>query len=144
MSMRHIKVTAQLDKIRHVTRTPLRRQNLRCSHYLFLYSDHVNLEQHFFSMKELCCVTDEARVYPLVTLNGSRSKHIDLFRQTRVCMSTDVFFLRCIFFLKSAKTRIFFMKDAVSLLWSSGFPRIDECHAAIFFLSPITCGACSK
>lgn len=36
-----------------------------CSHYLFLYSDHVSLEQHILSMKELCRVAHEVRVYPL-------------------------------------------------------------------------------
>lgn len=48
-----------------------------CSHYLFLYSDHLSHEQHILSMKELCRVAHEVRVYPLVTLDGSRSKHID-------------------------------------------------------------------
>ena len=48
-----------------------------CSHYLSLYSSHVSLEQHILSMKELCRVADEVRVYPLVTLDGKRSEHID-------------------------------------------------------------------
>lgn len=48
-----------------------------CSHYLFLYTEHVSLEQHILSMKELCRVAHEVRVYPLVTLDGSRSQHID-------------------------------------------------------------------
>ena len=48
-----------------------------CSHYLFLYSDHVNLEQHINSMKELCRVAHEVRVYPLVMLDGKRSEYID-------------------------------------------------------------------
>ncbi|MBL6957135.1 MAG: class I SAM-dependent methyltransferase [Chlorobium phaeobacteroides] len=48
-----------------------------CSHYLFLYSDHVSLEQHISSMKELCRVAYEVRIYPLVTLAGKRSPHLD-------------------------------------------------------------------
>jgi len=48
-----------------------------CSHFLFLYSDHVSLEQHILSMKELCRVAREVRVYPLVTLDGKRSPHIE-------------------------------------------------------------------
>ncbi len=48
-----------------------------CSHYLFLYSDHVSLEQHILSMKELCRVANEVRVYPLVTLEGKPSGHLD-------------------------------------------------------------------
>ncbi len=47
-----------------------------CSHYLFLYSDHVDLEQHIQSMKELCRVSKEVRVYPLLTLNGEISPHL--------------------------------------------------------------------
>ncbi len=48
-----------------------------CSHYLFLYSEHVDLEEHLLSMKELCRVSNEVRVYPLVTLEGKRSRHLD-------------------------------------------------------------------
>lgn len=48
-----------------------------CSHYLFLYSDHETLEQHVLAMKELCRVAREVRVYPLVTLAGRRSPHLD-------------------------------------------------------------------
>jgi hypothetical protein len=47
-----------------------------CSHYLFLYSDHVNQEQHTASMKELCRVAKEVRVYPLLSLDGKKSKHL--------------------------------------------------------------------
>ena len=47
-----------------------------CSHYLFLYSEHVDLEQHIKSMKELCRVSKEVRVYPLLTLNGEVSPHL--------------------------------------------------------------------
>ena len=43
-----------------------------CSHYLFLYSDHINKEQHIASMKELCRVAKEIRVYPLLSLDGRK------------------------------------------------------------------------
>ena len=48
-----------------------------CSHYLFLYSGHISLEQHMLSMKELCRVANEVRVYPLVTLEGELSPYLD-------------------------------------------------------------------
>lgn len=48
-----------------------------CSHYLFLYSDHVNQAQHILSVKELCRVAKEVRIYPLLSLNGAKSKHLD-------------------------------------------------------------------
>ena len=47
-----------------------------CSHFLFLYSEHFNLEQHIISMKELCRVAAEVRVYPLISLEGIVSKHL--------------------------------------------------------------------
>jgi hypothetical protein len=49
-----------------------------CSHYLFLYSEHVNLEQHILSMKELCRVASEVRVYPLLSISGNtESPHLE-------------------------------------------------------------------
>lgn len=48
-----------------------------CSHYLFLYSKHVNCEQHIASMRELCRVANEARVYPLLSLDNKQSAHLD-------------------------------------------------------------------
>lgn len=59
-----------------------------CSHYLFLYSSHISLEQHLLSMLELCRVAKEVRVYPLVSLNGTRSKHLS---PVRVKLSDDGF-----------------------------------------------------
>ncbi|MHB1380143.1 MAG: SAM-dependent methyltransferase [Desulfurivibrionaceae bacterium] len=48
-----------------------------CSHYLFLYSDHVNQKQHIESMKELCRVAKEVRVYPLLSIgNNKMSPHL--------------------------------------------------------------------
>ncbi|MDF1690657.1 MAG: SAM-dependent methyltransferase [Cycloclasticus sp.] len=48
-----------------------------CSHYLFLYSEHVNQEQHIQSMKELCRVSREVRVYPLLSIgNNQVSPHL--------------------------------------------------------------------
>lgn len=49
-----------------------------CSHYLFLYSEHVNQEQHILSMKELCRVAKEVRVYPLLSISSNKeSSHLD-------------------------------------------------------------------
>lgn len=47
-----------------------------CSHFLFLYSDHFDLEQHIQGMRELCRVAAEVRVYPLLSLDGQPSKHL--------------------------------------------------------------------
>ncbi len=48
-----------------------------CSHYLFLYSEHVDQAQHILAMKELCRVAKEVRVYPLLGLDGRQSKHLE-------------------------------------------------------------------
>lgn len=48
-----------------------------CSHYLFLYGEHVNQEQHISSIKELCRVADEIRIYPLLSLDGKKSKYLN-------------------------------------------------------------------
>lgn len=47
-----------------------------CSHYLFLYSKHVDLSQHLLAMNELCRVAREVRVYPLIALDGTLSPHL--------------------------------------------------------------------
>ena len=53
-----------------------------CSHYLFLYSEHVNLEQHIASILELCRVAKEVRIYPLLSLNGEISPHLNSVIET--------------------------------------------------------------
>ncbi|MFL1465340.1 class I SAM-dependent methyltransferase [Marinobacter sp. HN1S83] len=48
-----------------------------CSHYLFLYSAHVDEVAHLASMRELCRVASEVRVFPVISLDGEASKHLD-------------------------------------------------------------------
>ena len=48
-----------------------------CSHFLFLYSEQVSRDEHVESLKELCRVAKEVRVYPLVALNGEVSPHLN-------------------------------------------------------------------
>lgn len=48
-----------------------------CSHYLFLYSEHVSQKQHILSVKELCRVAKEVRIYPLLSIgNNVESPHL--------------------------------------------------------------------
>ncbi len=66
-----------------------------CSHYLFLYSEHVNLQLHIASIRELCRVATEVRIYPLVSLNGELSQHLpevisQLSRLGLVCTRENV------------------------------------------------------
>ena len=48
-----------------------------CSHYLFLYSNHITLQHHLDAIQELARVAKEVRIYPLVTLSGELSAHIE-------------------------------------------------------------------
>lgn len=48
-----------------------------CSHFLFLYSEQVSLQQHLDSMLELTRVAKEVRGYPLVTLKADPSPYIE-------------------------------------------------------------------
>jgi hypothetical protein len=57
-----------------------------CSHFLFLYSDHVDGAAHLASMRELCRVASEVRVFPVISLDGKISKHLD---SVMTALSTD-------------------------------------------------------
>ncbi len=48
-----------------------------CAHFLFLYSDRLGLDFHIESLIELSRVASEVRVFPLLNMDGKRSKHAD-------------------------------------------------------------------
>jgi SAM-dependent methyltransferase len=48
-----------------------------CSHLLFLYTDNLSLEFHLSSLEELCRVSNEVRIFPLLDVNASRSTYVD-------------------------------------------------------------------
>jgi hypothetical protein len=52
-----------------------------CSHLLFLYSELLSLEFHVESIKELCRVAPEARIFPLLELGARPSRHLDPVRR---------------------------------------------------------------
>lgn len=47
-----------------------------CSHFLFLYSDHLTVGFHIESLKELCRIAPEVRVFPLLELGAKESRHL--------------------------------------------------------------------
>jgi hypothetical protein len=47
-----------------------------CSHFLFLYSEELSLDYHLRSVLELCRVADEVRVFPLLDMKGTPSRHV--------------------------------------------------------------------
>ena len=49
-----------------------------CSHLLFLYSEHLSAAFHLSAIKELCRVSDEVRIFPLLELSGQVSRHLPI------------------------------------------------------------------
>jgi hypothetical protein len=47
-----------------------------CSHFLFTYSDHLSEQFHLDSVRELCRVADEVRLFPLLTVSGELSPYL--------------------------------------------------------------------
>jgi len=47
------------------------------SHFLFLYSEHLDFSFHLFSIEEMLRVAKEVRIFPLVTLQNRYSPHLD-------------------------------------------------------------------
>jgi hypothetical protein len=52
-----------------------------CSHYLFLYSPHLSFDFHLQSIRELCRVAREVRVFPLLELGAVPSRHLEPVRE---------------------------------------------------------------
>jgi len=46
------------------------------SHFLFLYSDHLDLEFHIQSLEAMLRVAKEIRIFPLIDLKGTPSSHL--------------------------------------------------------------------
>jgi len=49
-----------------------------CSHLLFLYSKQLSLDFHIRSIRELCRVACEARIFPLLELGTRKSRYLDV------------------------------------------------------------------
>jgi hypothetical protein len=47
-----------------------------CSHLLFLYSEQLSEDFHVASIRELCRVADEVRIFPLLELGARKSRHL--------------------------------------------------------------------
>jgi len=48
-----------------------------CLHFLFLYTDNLSLEFHLKSIEELCRVSNEVRIFPLLYLNSNIAPYLD-------------------------------------------------------------------
>jgi hypothetical protein len=51
------------------------------SHFLFLYSAHLSAEFHLQALLEMLRVSSEVRVFPLLTLNGATSPHVQFVEE---------------------------------------------------------------
>ena len=51
------------------------------SHFLFLYSKHLDFDFHLSATLEMLRVADEVRIFPLMTLNNLYSPHLDKVRE---------------------------------------------------------------
>jgi hypothetical protein len=47
-----------------------------CSHFLFLYSAHLSQDFHVRSLRELCRISREVRIFPLLELGGTPSRYL--------------------------------------------------------------------
>jgi hypothetical protein len=47
------------------------------SHFLFLYSNYLSMEFHLAALREMLRVSQEVRVFPLLTLAGTTSPYLD-------------------------------------------------------------------
>ena len=47
-----------------------------CSHFLFLYTDHLPLAFHRCAILELCRLASEVRIFPLLALDGRLSPYV--------------------------------------------------------------------
>lgn len=52
-----------------------------CSHFLFLYSAHLSAEFHIQALQEMLRVSHEARIFPLLTLDGTTSPYLSLVQE---------------------------------------------------------------
>ncbi len=56
------------------------------SHFLFLYSEHLTAEFHLQSLREMLRVANEVRVFPVLTLDGKPSQHLN---SVTACLKED-------------------------------------------------------
>jgi ubiquinone/menaquinone biosynthesis C-methylase UbiE len=52
-----------------------------CSHFLFLYADHLDTAFHLASVAELLRVAREVRIFPVTDLSGKQSSHLAPVRE---------------------------------------------------------------
>jgi hypothetical protein len=51
-----------------------------CSHFLFLYSEKLDLDFHIKAILELLRVSSEVRIFPIIDLENKTSRHLERIR----------------------------------------------------------------
>ena len=83
-----------------------------CSHYLFLYSEHVNQAQHILSMKKLCRVAQEVRVYPLLSIHTNQeSIHLHPVMVELNARGIDVSLIEVVYEFQKGATKMLVAKS---------------------------------
>lgn len=59
------------------------------SHFLFLYSDHFDADEHVTNIAEMMRVATEARIFPLLDLDGEPSRHVAPVREALAARGYD-------------------------------------------------------
>jgi hypothetical protein len=60
-----------------------------CSHFLFLYSELFDTAFHIASVKELCRVASDVRIFPILTLKQAISPHLAAVRDAAAAFGFD-------------------------------------------------------
>lgn len=60
------------------------------SHFLFLYSAHLSAEFHLQALQEMLRIAHEVRVFPLLTLDGASSPHLDFVKTQLVSQGFEL------------------------------------------------------
>jgi hypothetical protein len=61
-----------------------------CSHLLFLYSEQLSEDFHVESIRELCRVAGEARIFPLLEHGAIKSRHVEVVSARLAAEGYDV------------------------------------------------------
>lgn len=61
-----------------------------CSHLLFLYSEQLSEDFHVASIRELCRVANEVRIFPLLELGAKISRHLQAITDSLSAMGYSV------------------------------------------------------
>ena len=85
-----------------------------CSHFLFLYTTQLSLDFHLASIKELCRVAREIRLFPLLDMASQPSSHVTPVRNFVTCSGCTSEIVQVDYeFLKGAHAMLVIRSDSI-------------------------------